>query len=252
MEGSVLVEPVDIGRAWARSGLLGVEPTTRTAQESDGKPGDEFDVLVRWVGSGRDGVDVESQMRVRHGAIVEQWHGEVLRFVPVVGPSLEVSFAGDVSTGERDEVVAAMQEFFGTIPKLKGSVWFGGDPILAPEKIVSPEWTAGDTTTIGFEDINGITAVTLNETRDSLAASAPISFRGNSQGQDTGVCDGGSGCAPCAADYDQDGGVTGADLAAFFADFEAGAICADVDQDGGVTGGDIGAFFFVFEAGGCF
>lgn len=60
-----------------------------------------------------------------------------------------------------------------------------------------------------------------------------------------------SSCPSCAADYDQDGGVTGADLAAFFADYESGAACADVDEDGGVTGGDIGAFFASFEAGGC-
>lgn len=59
------------------------------------------------------------------------------------------------------------------------------------------------------------------------------------------------GCAPCPADYDQDGGVTGGDLAAFFADFEQGLTCADVDQDGGITGGDIAAFFAAFEAGGC-
>ena len=61
----------------------------------------------------------------------------------------------------------------------------------------------------------------------------------------------GSGCPGCAADYDQDGGVTGSDIGAFFADFEQGAPCADVDQDGGVTGGDLAYFFFVFEAGGC-
>jgi subtilisin-like proprotein convertase family protein len=70
----------------------------------------------------------------------------------------------------------------------------------------------------------------------------------------TGVCfgeGGGPSCPGCAADYDQDGGITGADIAAFFADFEAGAQCADVDQDGGVTGADIGAFFVVYEAGGC-
>lgn len=65
------------------------------------------------------------------------------------------------------------------------------------------------------------------------------------------IPDAGSSCARCAADYDQDGGVGGADLAAFFGDFEAGALCADVDQDGGITGADIGAFFLVFEAGGC-
>lgn len=54
-----------------------------------------------------------------------------------------------------------------------------------------------------------------------------------------------------AADYDNNGGVDGSDLAAFFVDFEAGETCADVDQNGGVDGADIGAFFAFFEAGGC-
>jgi hypothetical protein len=58
-------------------------------------------------------------------------------------------------------------------------------------------------------------------------------------------------CPPCAADYDQNGGVDGGDLAAFFADFEAGETCADVDGNGGVDGGDLAFFFMVFEAGGC-
>ncbi len=58
-------------------------------------------------------------------------------------------------------------------------------------------------------------------------------------------------CPPCAADYDNNGGVDGGDLAAFFADFETGETCADVDGNGGVDGGDLGYFFTVFEAGGC-
>lgn len=58
-------------------------------------------------------------------------------------------------------------------------------------------------------------------------------------------------CPACTADFDSDGGVTGADLAAFIASFEAGAACADVDRDGGLTGADVGAFFAAFEAGGC-
>ena len=119
---------------------------------------------------------------------------------------------------------------------------------------VAPEGgSAGsaDTTTFGAEDATGTTALILNETRDSLAASAPISFRGNTIGVDTGVCGGGNGCPACAADYDQNGGVDGGDLAAFFADFEAGETCADVDGNGGVDGGDLGFFFFVFEQGGC-
>mgnify|MGYP001267178850 CR=1 FL=1 len=60
-----------------------------------------------------------------------------------------------------------------------------------------------------------------------------------------------AGCASCAADYDQSGGVDAGDVAAFFGEFEAGAACADVNLDGGVDGGDIGAFFAVYEAGGC-
>lgn len=58
-------------------------------------------------------------------------------------------------------------------------------------------------------------------------------------------------CAPCAADYDRDGGVTGSDISSFFADYETGAACADVDLDGGVTAGDLAVFFSLYEAGGC-
>ncbi len=60
-----------------------------------------------------------------------------------------------------------------------------------------------------------------------------------------------TGCPTCAADFDANGGIDGADLAAFFTDYEAGAECADVDQNGGIDGGDIAAFFTAYEAGGC-
>lgn len=55
----------------------------------------------------------------------------------------------------------------------------------------------------------------------------------------------------CAADYNQDGGVTGDDVGAFFGDFEQSGACADVNQDGGVDGADVEAFFLLFEAGSC-
>jgi DNA-binding beta-propeller fold protein YncE len=58
-------------------------------------------------------------------------------------------------------------------------------------------------------------------------------------------------CPYCLSDYDSNGGVDGADLAAFFHDFEAGAPCADVNQDGGVTGTDLADFFHFFEGGCC-
>jgi len=52
-------------------------------------------------------------------------------------------------------------------------------------------------------------------------------------------------------DFDNNGGVDGGDLAAFFIAFEAGEPEADVDENGGVDGGDIGTFFHWFETGGC-
>ena len=55
----------------------------------------------------------------------------------------------------------------------------------------------------------------------------------------------------CPADFNHDGGIDGSDLAAFFAEYEAGTGAADVDNNGGVDGGDLGFFVQVFEAGGC-
>jgi hypothetical protein len=56
---------------------------------------------------------------------------------------------------------------------------------------------------------------------------------------------------PCAADFNQDGGVDGADVGAFFAAWEQGDAAADVNSDGGVDGSDVDAFFAQWEAGGC-
>ncbi len=64
-------------------------------------------------------------------------------------------------------------------------------------------------------------------------------------------CAGGPTCPPCAADFDQSGGVDGDDIAAFFNDWQAGAECGDVDGSGGVDGDDIPFFFIRWEAGGC-
>ncbi|MBX3409156.1 MAG: hypothetical protein KF859_04650 [Phycisphaeraceae bacterium] len=56
---------------------------------------------------------------------------------------------------------------------------------------------------------------------------------------------------PCVADFNQDGGVDGADVEAFFLSWEAGDTPADVNQDGGVDGADVEYFFVQWEAGGC-
>lgn len=60
-----------------------------------------------------------------------------------------------------------------------------------------------------------------------------------------------SACPSCPADYDENGGVDGADLAAFFAEYEAGEGCADVDANGGIDGSDLATFFLMYESGGC-
>lgn len=58
-------------------------------------------------------------------------------------------------------------------------------------------------------------------------------------------------CPACVADFNDDGGVDGADLAAFFPAWARAAACADANVDGGVDGGDVEAFFLVWQAGGC-
>ncbi|MBS0195860.1 MAG: hypothetical protein JSR77_03800 [Planctomycetes bacterium] len=56
---------------------------------------------------------------------------------------------------------------------------------------------------------------------------------------------------PCYADFNQDGGIDGADVEAFFIAWEASDVIADVNQDGGVDGSDVETFFGAWEAGGC-
>lgn len=58
-------------------------------------------------------------------------------------------------------------------------------------------------------------------------------------------------CPQCPADYNEDGGVDGTDVDAFFADWEQGLPCSDVSGDGGVDGSDVAFFFIFWENGGC-
>jgi hypothetical protein len=53
----------------------------------------------------------------------------------------------------------------------------------------------------------------------------------------------------CPADYNNDGGVDGDDVIAFFADWDAGVIGADFNGDGGVDGDDVIGFFGNWDAG---
>ena len=58
-------------------------------------------------------------------------------------------------------------------------------------------------------------------------------------------------CLDCPADFNQDGGIDGSDVGAFFVVWAGGGCDGDVNQDGGVDGEDVSAFFVVWSAGGC-
>ncbi len=58
-------------------------------------------------------------------------------------------------------------------------------------------------------------------------------------------------CDLCIADFNQDGGIDGADIEAFFAAWEQSDPRADVNQDGGIDGADIEPFFVLWESGSC-
>ncbi|MBL9000256.1 MAG: hypothetical protein JNK25_03885 [Phycisphaerae bacterium] len=59
------------------------------------------------------------------------------------------------------------------------------------------------------------------------------------------------GDVPCFADFNQDGGIDGSDVEAFFLAWESAESNADVNQDGGIDGGDVETFFTAWEAGEC-
>ena len=58
-------------------------------------------------------------------------------------------------------------------------------------------------------------------------------------------------CPLCVGDFNEDGGIDGADIEAFFLSWEAGEAAADVSQDGGVDGSDVQVFFTAWERGSC-
>jgi len=60
-------------------------------------------------------------------------------------------------------------------------------------------------------------------------------------------------CQParCFADFDENGGVDGGDIEAFFIAWSASLGAADTNIDGGIDGADVEVFFVQWQAGGC-
>ena len=116
----------------------------------------------------------------------------------------------------------------------------------------------GNAFTDGFS-IAGGAADTLNNT-EQVHVQAPLAGTWTIRVEGTAVNAGPQGfaivasglvgeTAPCPGDFNQDGGVDGLDVEAFFSVWTAGEAAADLNQDGGVDGGDIEAFFMAWESG---
>jgi len=63
--------------------------------------------------------------------------GEAATAAPIEGVPLEQQ--GNVPAP--NDMVAVITDFFKSIGKLNGAVWFGGDPIARPEKLAGDSWT---------------------------------------------------------------------------------------------------------------
>lgn len=99
--------------------------------------------------------------------------------------------------------------------------------------------TGGSDYTIGVQDVYGLTGTNI----DPLSIGA---------GNTSLLLAYSSNCTtPCPADFNNDGGVDGADVEAFFTAWEGGQANSDVNQDGGIDGQDVEVFFLAWEAGGC-
>lgn len=55
----------------------------------------------------------------------------------------------------------------------------------------------------------------------------------------------------CPADFNQDGGIDGADVEAFFDQWSIADPTADVDQSGGIDGADVEYYFVIWQNAGC-
>ena len=111
-----------------------------------------------------------------------------------------------------------------------------GAPLTLPEQ--TRIWVPFETTWVADSDHATLVIDDLNTSR----------FPNDFYIDDISMTDEG---APCPADFNQDGGIDGADVEAFFAAWESGDVSSDVNQDGGIDGADVEAFFAAWEAGGC-
>jgi hypothetical protein len=133
-----------------------------------------------------------------------------------------------------------------------GNVWYDG--AIRVMKL------SGGSNITGSAAINGVSFTVLGSCTafDVFYKSADPSDLGTwrvqafgSNFQEPAVQTQGSSGLNCAADFNQDGGVDGQDVTAFFDAWEGGDSAADVNADGGVDGQDVSVFFAQWQSGGC-
>lgn len=158
--------------------------------------------------------------------------GQAMELVAASAGTAPVVMQWQIQTSAEENTFVSMRDGAFIDPITGKSLLVAGvlDPAL--HLTFGPEWLPGETVTVA--------ALASNLCGGERSQAAVLTV--------DGTCD---QCPACAADFDQDGGITGGDIAAFLAAWEVGNACADVDSDGGVTGSDLGAFFAVFEVGGC-
>ncbi|MBS0197742.1 MAG: hypothetical protein JSR77_13385 [Planctomycetes bacterium] len=144
----------------------------------------------------------------------------------------------------------------GRLPTHAGIVWTDG----GGGAMVTFEARAADNTLLGTvtgqhadNSVNGTTAEDRFYGAISDGGIKSIRIRHTSGGLEVDHLQYGAAAAaaPCPADFNQDGGIDGADVQAFFAAWETGDPAADVNQDGGVDGTDVEVFFAAWESGVC-
>ena len=193
-----------------------------------------------------DGVAMNIGVARRVGA---SWEQAAADYAPDLGGTVtSVSNIAWHDFGAGTEMVVRGRFAEGGLAVAAAGRWNGSEWATIPGTIVTgaPSFPAG--TVFSIESGRAYDGLYFTNTGRLFADNAELTQPSYFLARLNTVC---TPCPACAADYDNNGGVDGGDLAAFFADFEGGETCADVDQNGGVDGGDLGYFFQVFEAGGC-
>jgi hypothetical protein len=200
------------------------------------------------------------------GAVAFQW---TVTLQPNEETTLAAAFAINQTAFCQSPTITSQPANTSSCPAGPASFSLAGTDIVSHQWRVESPAGSGTSVSLGASpfveaatglsfDFSGATASQLTISNVQLGTRGPVLRFLDRVGSDCATIDSTpatltiDGCSPpCPADFNQDGGVDGADIAAFFTAWEAADSSSDVNQDGGIDGGDVGAFFAAWEAGGC-